>query len=158
MGDQPGQTQWHYLSAGRDLPEGICIAQQKFSQLAANFYTVTDPFNKSRSYNIYGFNLTNSFPFPTETNNVVPFYFLPYIAFNYLGQLTDDGQTVASRHEYIPLARASVQAAVNPDTKTFQLRSPQIAEMPPGNSTNAYNIVDIDALTGRATLQHPQMQ
>jgi prepilin-type N-terminal cleavage/methylation domain-containing protein len=158
VGDQPGQHQWHYLTPWLDLPEGTCIAEQKFIQLAAGFYTVTDPFNKSRSYNIYGFNLTNSFPFPTETNSVPPFYFLPYIAFNYLGQLTDDGRTVASRHAYIPLARASVVPAVDADTKMFQLRPPQVIESPAGNSTNAYNIIDIDPLTGRATLQQPKMQ
>jgi prepilin-type N-terminal cleavage/methylation domain-containing protein len=158
VGDQPGQHQWHYLASWQALPEGACIAQQKFNQLAANFYTVTDPFNQSRSYNIYGFNLTNSFPFPTETNSVLPFYFLPYVAFNYLGQLTDDGQTVAPRHEYIPLARASVQPAVDAETKTFQLRPLQVSETPPGNSTNAYNIIDIDPLTGRATLQQPKLQ
>ena len=41
---------------------------------------------------------TNTIPFPTETNNPAfgSTFYLPYIAFNYLGQLTDDGQTVAS--------------------------------------------------------------
>ncbi|HTQ49727.1 MAG TPA: prepilin-type N-terminal cleavage/methylation domain-containing protein [Candidatus Acidoferrales bacterium] len=160
VGDQPGQHLWHYLAPWQALPEGACIAEQKFNQgtWPNAPYTVTDPFNNTRGYNIYGFNLTNSLPFPTETNSVPVNYFLPYIAFNYLGQLTDDGQTMAARHEYIPLARANIVPGVDAETKTFQLRSPQVIESPPGNSTNAYNIIDIDPLTGRATLQQPKMQ
>jgi len=160
LGDQPGQHQWHYLTAWQALPEGACIAQQKFNQLPGNSYTVTDPFNKSQSYRIYGFNLINSVPFPTETNtsSLLSFYSLPYIAFNYLGQLTTNGVDMAAAHEYIPLARANIVPSVNADTKTFQLGSPQVMESPPGNSTNAYNIIDIDPLTGRATLQQPKMQ
>ena len=30
--------------------------------------------------------------------------------------------------------------------------------MPDGNSTNAYNIIDIEPLTGRATSQQPKMK
>ena len=155
MGDQPGQHQWHYLAPWQTLPEGASIAEQKFNQASYTFYTINDPFNSSRSYRVYGFNWTNSIPFPTETN--VPANYLPYIAFNYLGQLTDDGQTVAPQHEYIPLAKANVVPGVDANTKTFQLRSPQVFETPPGNSITAYNLIDIDPLTGRATLQQPKM-
>jgi type II secretory pathway pseudopilin PulG len=158
VGDQPGQHQWHYLAAWQALPEGTCIAEQKFNQFPGTYYTVKDPFNLNRSYNIYGFNLANIFPFPTETNTPVGTCYLPYLAFNYLGQLTTNGVDMAAAHEYIPLARANVAPSVNADTKTFQLGSPQVMESPPGNSTNAYNIIDIDPLTGRATLQQPKMR
>jgi hypothetical protein len=160
VGDQPGQHQWRYLAAWQALPEGACIAEQKFNQSTNTYYTVIDPLNTSRSYRIYGFNLINSVPFPTETNtsSLLSFYSLPYIAFNYLGQLTTNGVDMAAAHEYIPLARANIVPSVNADTKTFQLGSPQVIESPPGNSTNAYNIIDIDPLTGRATLQQPKMQ
>jgi prepilin-type N-terminal cleavage/methylation domain-containing protein len=160
VGDQPGQHQWHYLAAWQALPEGTCIAEQKFNQLPGTYYPIIDPFNQGRKYNIYGFNLTKSFPFPTETNtsSLFPFYSLPYIAFNYLGQLTTNGVDMAAAHEYIPLARANVLPSVDADTKTFQLGSPQVIENPLGNSTNAYNIIDIDPLTGRATLQQPKLQ
>ena len=91
---------------------------------------------------------------------------LPYIAFNYLGQLTVDGQTVADRDEYIPLAHGSVTARLISATKAFVLgsppavsKSPDVAELPPGNSTNlSYNIVHIDRLTGRAVLEFHKMQ
>jgi len=44
-----------------------------------------------------------------------------------------------------------VAPAIDPATKAYQLGSPIISEMPDGNSTNAYNIIDIEPLTGRAT-------
>ncbi|HEV2437388.1 MAG TPA: type II secretion system protein [Verrucomicrobiae bacterium] len=159
VGDQPGQHQWHYLAPWQSLPDGTFIALQKFNvspNSPAVFYTITDPLGSGHSYRVYGFDLTNTIPFPSETNYFS--LYVPYIAFNYLGQLTDDGQNLASQHEYIPLARGSVVPAVDPATKTFQLRPPQLYEVPPGNSTNAYNLIDIDPLTGRATLQEPKVQ
>jgi hypothetical protein len=160
VGDQPGQHQWHYLAPWQTLPDGTFIPLQKF--VGTN--TIVDPASRV-SYAISPFNYTNGIPFPTETNNVPLNYYLPYIAFNYLGQLSFDGQTMANRHEYIPLARGSVLAAIDPVARVFLLNlnpppagSPQVSEIPPGNSTNAYNIIDIDPLTGRATLQEPKMQ
>jgi type II secretory pathway pseudopilin PulG len=157
VGDQPGNHQWHYLAPWQSLPDGTFIAQPKF-------YFPGSPPLYIPAYNpavpIYVFDQTNSIPFPAETNTPAlgsPFY-LPYIAFNYLGQLTDDGQNVAPNHEYIPLARGSMLPAVDPATKTFQLRPPQVYEAPLGNSTNAYNLIDIDPLTGRATLREPKLQ
>ena len=104
---------------------------------------------------------TNTFPFPTETTRKLPA--LPYIAFNYLGQLTFDGQkprrratnTFRSRraacrprliHEQIPLLQRQPLPAT-------------VSENPPGNSTNStYNLVHIDALTGRAALEFQKVQ
>jgi hypothetical protein len=89
---------------------------------------------------------------------------LPYIAFNYLGQLTVDGQTLAARDEYIPLAQGSVFPAMDVASKRLIMEgppagSPSISEHPPGNSTNsAYNIVHIERLTGRATLEYQKVQ
>jgi prepilin-type N-terminal cleavage/methylation domain-containing protein len=148
MGDQPGQHAWHYLEPWQNLPDGTFIAFQKFAQSPANFYTITN-------YNIYGF-ATNAIPFPTATNTSLIF---PFVAFNYLGQLTDDGQTVAGLDEYIPIAKGSVIYAADTVTKRFQFNSPDVLENPPGNSTNsAYNIVHIDRLTGRAVLEYQKMQ
>jgi type II secretory pathway pseudopilin PulG len=156
LGDQPGQHQWHYLAPWQELPDGTFIAQQKFIGPLQSF---TIPAYNS-GIQIYGFAETNSIPFPTEINYppVGSTLYLPYIAFNYLGQLTLDGQTVASRHEYIPLARGVVAAALDPNTRAFLLNPPTIVENPPGNSTNIYNLIDIDPLTGRATLQEPKLQ
>jgi prepilin-type N-terminal cleavage/methylation domain-containing protein len=145
-GDQPGQHAWHYLEPWRTLPDGSFIAAQKF----AGAGTIA-------SYSVAPFNYTNTIPFPTET--AVSGVWLPCIAFNYLGQLTTDGQNPASRDEYIPLARGGVLPAMDPSTKALQFNPPNVSETPPGNSaSSAYNIVDIDPLTGRATLRFQKAQ
>jgi prepilin-type N-terminal cleavage/methylation domain-containing protein len=155
MGDQPGQHAWHYLAPWQTLPDGTFIAFQKFVQSPAGPpYTITDSINPGKFYNIYGF-ATNAIPFPTATNTPLIF---PCLAFNYLGQLTVDGQTPAGLDEYIPIAKGSVLFARDAATKAFQFSSPDASEMPPGNSTNsAYNIVHIDRLTGRAVLEFQKM-
>ena len=164
MGDQPGQHAWHYLDKWQGLPDGTFIAWAKFTNSPAGpSYTITDPINLTKPpYPIWPFHVTNNFPFPTEqgTNRFAGRIILPYLAFNYLGQLTFDGQTLADRDEYIPLAHGSVMALKDPATKAFVLagappmpNSPDVSETPPGNSTNiSYNIVHIDRLTGRAVL------
>jgi prepilin-type N-terminal cleavage/methylation domain-containing protein len=150
VGDQPGQGRPHYLAPWQTLPDGAFIAWLKVTNsLAGPAYTITDSIDPGKSYNIYGF-ATNAIPFPTATNALVTF---PYVAFNYLGQLTVDGQTVADRDEYIPLAHGSVLFARDPATKAFQFNSPDVLENPPGNSINSYNIVHIERLTGRAVLE-----
>ena len=158
LGDQPGQHQWHYLASWQQLPDGTFIAQQKFnSQSSPPSIPPAHCFNIpafNPNIPIYGFP-TNAIPFPTVNS---PLLSLPCLAFNYLGQLTFDGQNVANRHEYIPLARGIVAPAADPATKAFQFNAPQVVENPPGNSTNIYNLIDIDPLTGRATLQEPQLR
>ena len=161
MGDQPGRHAWHYLAPWQTLPEGTFIALIKFTNSPTQYYTITDPINAGKFFNIYGFSVTNTIPFPTESTPVEngPHYqWLPYLAFDYRGQL------VSGRDEYIPLAHGSVLPAINPNNKVLQIGdpaqigNPTISEMPPGNSTNiAYNIVHIDWLTGRAVLESHKM-
>ena len=151
VGDQPGRHAWHYLEPWHALPDGSFIASWKFNPPGPLPAMVVG------GLNVYGFN-TNAVPFPTA-NTPLAMAVLPCIAFNYLGQLTTDGQNPASRDEYIPLARGSVYPALDPSSKALQFNSPSVSEVPPGNSTNsAYNIVDIDPLTGRATLRFQQVQ
>jgi prepilin-type N-terminal cleavage/methylation domain-containing protein len=150
VGDQPGRGRTNYLASWQTLPDGTFIATNKFISPSL-YYSIAqyDP-----NVKIYGFN-TNAIPFPTADAPAIP---LPWIAFNYLGQLTFDGQTVAGRDEYIPIAKGSVLFARDPATKTFQFNPPDASEMPPGNSTNSsYNIVHIDRLTGRAILEYQKM-
>lgn len=170
VGDQPGRGVPRYLAEWQNLPAGTFIAQQKFQPpLNPPFYIAAyDP-----TVRIYGFAQTNTLPFPTETNTFsttspsgnLPY--LPYIAFNYLGQLTVDGQNIADLDEYIPLAQGSVSPAINPVTKAYVLDpssptyapAPQVLENPSGNSTNSsYNIIHIDRLTGRAVLEYQKVQ
>jgi len=157
MGDQPGQHAWHYLASWQTLPDGAFIALMKFTNSPSQYFTITDPIDSTKSYNVYGFSVTNTIPFPTETaTNGVS---LPYIAFDYRGQLVSGTHPdTAGNGENIPLAQGSVLPAINLDTKALQFGDADAAEIPPGNSTNiAYKIVHIDGLTGRAVLEYHRM-
>jgi hypothetical protein len=77
---------------------------------------------------------------------------VPYIAFNYLGQLESD------EDEYIPVARGTVAHSRDPATKKPRQGIPELIENPPGNSTNAFNLSHIDRLTGRARLIQPEIR
>ena len=151
-GDQPGQHAWHYLASWQALPEGSFIAAWKFGPRNSTNTVVNQP--TGASYPVRGF-ATAQIPFPTEVLPLgVPpqnLPYLPYIAFNYQGQLT------SGQDEYIPLARGSVLPARDAN-KALQFGPPSVSESPPGNSTSAFNIVKIDWLTGRAVLLYPKVQ
>ncbi|MBU6409371.1 MAG: prepilin-type N-terminal cleavage/methylation domain-containing protein [Verrucomicrobia bacterium] len=177
VGDQPGQHQWRYLEPWKNLPEGTFIAEQKFNQAPAiysysstNALVITNQIT-GRKFYVYGF-ATNGgptsplppIPFPLETTptNVGPVS-LPYIAFNYQGQLVQwryGVESLAAQDEIIPLSRGAVLPALaNNATRNYSFDSPQVLESPPGNGTNAaFTLVDVDALTGRATLQFEKVQ
>jgi len=155
VGDQPGQGAPRYLAPWQNLPDNTFIALAKFTNSPAQSYIITDPISAA-AYNVYGFNTNATFPFPTA--DAAPWIPLPYIAFNYLGQLTINGVDVSGSDEYIPIAKGSVLYARDPVSKTFLFNSPDVLEMPPGNSTNSYNIVHIDRLTGRAVLEFQKTQ
>jgi prepilin-type N-terminal cleavage/methylation domain-containing protein len=162
VGDQPGQHTWRYLAPWQSLPEGIFIAAQKFLPPGSPKLPFDIPYWE-QDYNrgpIYGF-ATNAVPFPTETNTL-RLVTLPCIAFDYSGRLISELDSGGNyRDAYIPLAKGNVSYGVNPETKLPQLSivSPaDIHESPPGNSTNiSYNVVHVDALTGRAVLEFHKM-
>ena len=161
LGDQPGQHLWHYLDdKWQALPQGTFISPYKFTNpdfstsLSVPQWPVDHP-NPDLN-RIFQFQ-TNSFPFPTEDS---PNLKLPCIAFNYLGQLLQtlpNGSRLGTSDGYIPLDQGVVGYGVNPATKTpvpTTVNPADILERPPGNSTGiGYNIIHIDALTGRATLE-----
>lgn len=158
VGDQPGQNRPHYLAPWQTLPDGTFIVANKFDLPGNSFYISKwdNDYNHASSVPIFGFAETNNIPFPTEIAPASAW--LPYIAFNYLGQLTVNGVDAATAHEYIPLARGSVAPAWDPATRAYQLSPAQISEVPLGNSTNTYNVIDIEPLTGRAVLQQPKVK
>ena len=107
-------------------------------------------------FRVNRFPSTNNIPFPSEMTalypNAKPYVELPYIGFNYLGQL------VSGQDEVIPLARGTLSfgkdAAKNP-TK----RLPTVIESPPGNSTNtSFNLIYVDWLTGRAHVERQEIR
>jgi prepilin-type N-terminal cleavage/methylation domain-containing protein len=175
VGDQPGQGHRRYLAPWQTLPEGSFIAQEKFQlpcpnppyPTSSSLYPPYPVYTANTTYWIYGFNQTNNIPFPTEDSPApwdaglkTPAFGIPYIAFNYLGQLTVDGQNMAQLDEYIPLAQGTVSPSIDPNTKAMLLSgTPSITESPAGSSTNSmFRIIHIDRLTGRATLEYQRVQ
>lgn len=155
LGDQPGRGTTNYLSSWRTLPEGTCIASSKFLSYRQPFEFPTPDGGVPGT--IYSFQ-TNSFPFPSEQSSQK--FCLPYIAFNYLGQLTTAELTPnpSKNDEYIPLARGTVSYARDAAKFPQFSGSPSpMPEIPAGNSTNAYNVIHIDWLTGRARVEHQEI-
>ena len=61
-----------------------------------------------------------------------------------------NGTSIAGADQYIPLTRGSIFYDVNFKADTL--------ETPVGNYTNAYNIVHIDRLTGRARIERTEIK
>jgi prepilin-type N-terminal cleavage/methylation domain-containing protein len=160
LGDQPGAGKTQYLGPWKTLPEGVYIASEKFLPRNPNNPVLTIFTNdlsggpKKLAMKIYGFNTTNNIPFPAEDtpSNSGKYVRLPYIAFNYLGQLT------TGQNELIPLTKGAVLFRRDPATGNGTEFVPAIRETPVGNVTNAFNVVSIDWLTGRAHLERQQVQ
>jgi hypothetical protein len=70
--------------------------------------------------------------------------------------LTRDGVNPSRQDEYIPLARGTVGYARDA-AKVPLPELPTVSERPPGNSTNAFNLIHIDWLTGRARVEHQEI-
>jgi prepilin-type N-terminal cleavage/methylation domain-containing protein len=168
VGNQPGQVSPRYISKWHTLPEGVIIPEfkfnaSKFNNPAAQPTKIFDPplptLPSDRVFDVYGFAYTNIIPFPSE-NVYAPnktYVWLPYIAFNHLGQLSVDGVTKAEVDEFIPVARGSVSYAR--DAKKVAIQgAPSLLEQPPGNSTNNFVLVRIDALTGRARVEKQELK
>jgi prepilin-type N-terminal cleavage/methylation domain-containing protein len=175
LGDQPGNHQWHYLDDWQTLPQGYIIPSWKYTSIPQNYpFSFSDPINNN-GFAIYPFNYTNNIPVPVAdsneialaqntANNVNPY--VPYIAFNYLGQLISSAidRDAAGIGEDIPISQGSVAYPLDPTSKiplvpTTALGPSAVSETPLGNSTNiTYNVVHIDPLTGRATLEYHHAQ
>jgi len=162
IGDQPGRNTVRYLDSWRTLPEGTFIAPQKFSNTV---FTVTETLSSSTvNLVITNFDFTYSIPFPSETAPPAAnghWVTMPYIAFNYLGQLVDANGLSKGQNALIPLSQGSVNIARD-NTKTPTLLGPAVpaataVETPPGNTTNAFNIINIDWLTGRARVERQEV-
>jgi prepilin-type N-terminal cleavage/methylation domain-containing protein len=155
VGEQPGQQSPRYLTSWRTLPEGAIIPAWKFN-LPSTYITITDnTATPPRSFSIYGFAVTNTIPFPSVDAMLYPaarpYVPLPYIAFNHLGQLE------SQRDEFIPVVRGRVNFARD-NSGAPTPGAPDISEVRPGESTNAFLLVRIDWLTGRARVEKQEFQ
>ena len=173
VGDQPGQHIPRYWSSWKSLPDGAFIPIQKFEapNFAFGIYTnVAGVVDKVGLYTtVSAFSNTFSLPFPTEqtppvlAGTVQHWATLPYIAFNYLGQLVqlvNGSESLRPTGEIIPLAKGSVLYPHDPATKTNNpALLPTAREAPPGNSTtNSFNLICIDRLTGRAYVKRQEVK
>jgi prepilin-type N-terminal cleavage/methylation domain-containing protein len=165
LGDQPGSNTVTYLGPWRSVPQGAFIPLQKF-KLQNNFvlgnqaYSITN--RDGAPYLVWGFSRTNNIPFPAE--NTRPdanghYVTVPYLAFNYLGQLASPFDTRDPRGlDYIPISQGASTVPRDPVTKVAVKSLPQVNELPIGNTTNTYNLVAIESLTGRAHIEHPKIK
>jgi type II secretory pathway pseudopilin PulG len=172
VGDQPGQHTVRYWSYWRNLPDGAFIPIQKFAapNQAFNIYTnVPNVVGKVGVYTTFSpFSETFGLPFPTEQTplrtGASHWATLPYIAFNYLGQLVvqlpNGSESLRLSDEFIPLAKGSVLYPHDSATKTNNpALLPSAREVPPGNSTtNSFNLIWIDYLTGRACVKRQEVK
>jgi prepilin-type N-terminal cleavage/methylation domain-containing protein len=162
IGDQPGANTPRYLAPWRSLPEGVYIMTNKFDidqTKLLNIYTNDLSGNRVLAYSVRSFNTTNAVPFPSVDAPIYlprrPYPFLPYIAFDFQGRL------LSQRNEVIPLVKGGLvyqRDPTNGDAVQSPTNSPSVLESPPGNSTNAYNVLTIDWLTGRARLEHQEVR
>jgi type II secretory pathway pseudopilin PulG len=130
-GDQPGRHARRYLTGWRTLPEGIFIPEWQLMQLAK------DPV---------------AAPFPTvegSTND------LPHISFDASGGSVWANGARKPEGEYLYLTRGSImfQRDGSGAVAFFDAR-----ENPLGNSTNNFNRIHIDGLTGRTRVERPEIQ
>ncbi len=164
VGDQPGVSYPRYLSSWHKLPEGAYIAQEKFTynNPAAPAPVLQIYTNGNLAYNVYGFNATNLFPFPTEqtpaavnAGNAKHWITLPYIAFDGMGQLVSGSSSLP---EFIPITEGSVSVSRDPVTKVATTGPVTAHDVPSGNTTNNYSLVYVDQLTGRGRIEHMKVQ
>jgi len=185
IGDQPGRPTARYLSNWKTLPDGAFIPYWKFPQpdfgpnpdptLIQRIYTNTINGPKL-AFSIPVFLKSSKLPFPTTENPIQiagknqPYLWMPYIAFDYLGRLVDDSgnfqQPVADTQNQgyqvlpglIPISKGAVLLPRDATRAVVLNGVPATNENPPGNTTNSYNIVNVDWLTGRPHIEHPEVQ
>ena len=148
VGEQPGRATPHYLTAWRNLPNGVFFAQTNFVLVGP---TWANPYHAPKVPNALP--TATIFPFPNATN--FPGLNLPYVGFNYLGQLIYADGTVSGTPRnadvYIPLARGSIFYQ-RTATGSPIAAAADVEENPPGNSINSSNSIHLNALTGRAKI------
>ena len=158
IADQPGRSRARYLQEWRSLPEGVYIPETKFTN-RNDYTTIYNPLlgaPNNRVTDVYGFEVVNTLPFPSPEAYPAAgggYIFLPCLAFNYQGQLISPVTGNILEEEVIPVVRGRVAQSRAPVSKLPQFGLPDVREDPPGNSTNAYNLIIINGLTGRASIE-----
>ena len=150
LGDQPGQRNDRYISQWRSLPDGVFIVQKEFdnslSAAAWDAQPILPPDDRPLKY--------SALPFPSPASNPRP---MPHIAFDAYGSLyqTNAGGVRVFQNEYIWLARGSILA---PRDRNGTLLDFDVREAVLGSYRTNYNRIRIDAMTGRAKIERPEIQ
>jgi len=147
VGDQPGQPRQRYIGEWRQLPEGVTIAEWEFVDVGGAVWDNTPITDRPLKF--------DDIVFPTASGTK---YRVPHVAFDATGALlvyNSSGVRVLE-DEVISLARASVLVVRNEMTR--ELIDFNVRESPPNNSKDNFNRVRIDALTGRARAERPEIQ
>ena len=153
VGDQPGRPMARYLTGWRDLPGGVFIATNKFRLELPNDDPLTLPlWTIAGRMDMRTFQV-EEFPYPSSTNGFRTK--LCYIAFDPQGRLSSRDTTPDGR-AIIPLARGGVLHGRDDNGYFWELAD--LKETPDGNSTNNHNFIVINALTGRARVERPEVQ
>ena len=161
VGEQPGRATPHYLTPWRSLPPGVFFAQENFAQGPIPGHNPYDPSSPPTFLKVpTALPTATMFPYPNATNLPVPGIDLPYIGFNYLGQLifADGTATGTPRNSdvKISLARGSIFYA-RTATGSPIASAADVQENPPANSVNAPNVVHLSSVTGRARIESPAL-
>jgi len=155
VGDQPGQASPRYLRPWTALPDGFIFPEWKFTTGAGFDNTSPVPFADPF------LNVEVTVPTLNSANAVD--VLMPYIAFGPEGRLQKHtGGNIfvdLGRNEVVPLARGSMflERKAAPNDKDYAWTAPDVVERPAGNSTNNYNLIVIDHLTGRGRLVRPEI-
>lgn len=150
VGDQPGQSHPRYLTQWRTLPNGTFFATNQFG-IPALHTRVIQADNQILQVRPFG---RRMFPFPTASSPIA--LFLPCIGFDSSGRLINL-RGDSAEYEAIALAQGSVMPLREPNGQ-LRLGDADVLETPPGNSTNMFNVVLVDWLTGRARLERKQVK
>ncbi len=160
VGDQPGQGVARYIGEWKSLPDGTYIAPQKFvwSGLPVQIPQWQNQYGRPAITNFTRF----AVPFPTENS---PLAYLPCLAFDYQGRLVSEPGGVTDAD--LPLVQGSVSYNINKNKQLIidpstPVTASDITESPLGNSgignnNLSYNVVHVDALTGRPRLEQYKM-
>jgi prepilin-type N-terminal cleavage/methylation domain-containing protein len=155
-GDQPGQWTGRYLTKWRSLPEGVFMSEWKFTKLPPLAWVKTPDWDRPFEYAGQTKGVPN-LPFPDALARPQQ---VPHVAFDRNGSLVeyDRGDSTQNRifmDEYIWLTKGSIFGGYDSAGNEIPM---DVRETPPGNWSTNYNRIHVDAVTGRAKLERPEIQ
>jgi prepilin-type N-terminal cleavage/methylation domain-containing protein len=156
VGDQPGRPFQRYITGWKDLPDGVFIAPEKYPKTPnGRDEVILGTALGQRPMKTFA---VGKFPYPASTNQFLAT--LAYIEFDPQGRLTSGatgvGDATQDGNVIIPLARGSLLHARAGSSLNWEAVDAQTR--PLGNQTNNYNFIVINALTGRARVERPEIQ